>query len=181
MIFMFTKNKLPFSKILQWCLKEPSSHFACVFMLTPKHGVVVHQRFNGFTVNFLHNFLEKNDVVAAIKPKTTNLKMEKRIFLALMNRYDGTEYDFKGLLYFCWRVVLLKLVNAPIPKVNRWGSNKEPICTGVSNEIRTIKPDWFSEDFIDGDIITPWRLYLMMMGTGKFEDIKTDGSSSRII
>ena len=162
--FVWTKNKTPTSALIQWGLDEPVSHFAIVRTFgEPGTGVVMHQTFHGFGIQWYPTFLKEREIVLALTPTEPLTGPEwGQIRGPIMNKFSGTEYDKSGFLYFGFRAILRKLFNIPLPEKNLWGGEEEPLCTGVAKMLHQCRPEWFSESPADFDIVSPYGLYKLM-------------------
>jgi len=170
MILMWTKNKLPGSKLIRWGLSEETSHFACAFFATKDKGLVVHQKLHGFTINWLPRWKKENEIVFALQPKSDDRSRDRNILHAVMNTFSGTKYDIPGFIYFSWRAFLYKFFQVALPTENKWSREEHPLCTGIAKIIEEVAPDWFSKPVKDFDIVTPQRLFNNMRSSGRFED-----------
>ena len=166
---MWTKNNKPGSHLIRWGLDAPVSHFACAFFANKEKGLVVHQKFEGFTVDWLPKWRKDNDIIYHLEPIAKDRDLDRRILHGIMDNFSGTEYDMTGLAYFSWRAFLYKFFNKKLPDKNKWSNAKEPICTGVAKTINDISPEWFSSPVEDFDILPPHQLYLNMSYTGLFK------------
>lgn len=166
-----TKPSNPASVLIRWGLSEEMSHFATAYYAAPDKGLLLEQKMvGGFDISWLPHFRKSNEIVYALEPKQLNRDDERRIMHGLMTEFSGTDYDDGSFLYFCWRAVLLKFFQEPLPKRGQWGSNKEPLCTGHARVIYRHKPEWFSTPIKDFDIVTPGSLYENMKRTNLFID-----------
>jgi hypothetical protein len=169
MIFLFTKSRKIGSKIIQWGLDEPASHFAPVYSICPKRtkGIVFHSEFSGFGLDWLQGYLKTVDIVAALEPKSLTSKEEHDITQKIITKLYGREYDKPAFAYFTYRAARRKLFGHPLPARNEWDT-KDILCTGIATHLYPLKPDWFSQPIIDGDIMTPWALYQNMKESEQF-------------
>jgi hypothetical protein len=167
---MWTKSQLPGSKLIRWGLDSPTSHFACAFFATKDKGLVVHQRFDGFSIDWLPDWQKYYDIVYSLQPKEVDKQKEREILYSIMNSFSSTSYDLPGFMYFSWRAFLYKFFNKPIPKINKWGRKQAPLCTGVAEVIEDIMPQWFSQPVKDFDIVTPEGLFNNMLDSNMFEE-----------
>jgi len=170
MILLWTKNKLPGSKLIRWGLSEDVSHFACAFFVSKDKGLVVHQKLHGFSIDWLPKWRDKNDVVFSLKPKEADKERDRKILHGIMNRFYGTRYDALGFLYFTWRAFLYKFFGVGLPVKNKWSEEEEPLCTGIAKILQDAQPLWFFRSVRDFDIVTPQRLFNNMRSSGQFDD-----------
>lgn len=131
----------------------------------------MHQRMvGGFAIDWLPYFMKKNRVVYALEPKNINKETAERLMKAIMMEFSGTAYDEGSLAYFSWRAFLLKFFDEPLPSRGDWGDTKDPLCTGHARVLRRLKPEWFSSNIDDFDIVTPGSLYHNMRNSSQFID-----------
>lgn len=164
MIFLFTTSNLPASALIRWGLEEPVSHFAIGFT----NGVVCHQRFTGFELDWWPNFQKKNLIVNQLDPKEQSVEEDARCLRLIAGKYAGTKYDIPGISYWSWRVLLKKTLNKPIPPTNKWGKDPLAVCTELGKEIYDNFPQYFSQKPVSFDITSPHQLYLNMLKSGAF-------------
>ena len=133
MILLWTTSDKIGSRLIRYGLDEPMSHFAIAFFATKKKGLLLHQDFRGFRVQWLPEFLKENRIVYSMRPNDLD-RTSKRILLhATMNEFSGTNYDGGSFFYFAWRAALKKFLGIPFPKTSKWGKAKEPVgCVGIS-------------------------------------------------
>lgn len=173
MMLLWTSSPLPASKVIRWGLDSNSSHFSTAYFDQGGKGIVVHQEFKGFEIDWMPDFLNKRKVVNCLYPKKTDLDLEEQIMTAIMDKYSDTLYDHPAFIYFSWRVLLKKALGLPIPSSNAFSSDRLPLCTGHAEVIESIKPDWFSEPVKDFDMISPQALFNLMLDSGKFHDLSS--------
>lgn len=60
--------------------------------------------------------------------------LQEREFSNIKDFYRAIElktYDYPGILYFSWRIILKKLFNIDLPKENKWQSDDKYFCSEV--------------------------------------------------
>jgi len=164
MIFMFTTSNMPASKLIRWGLNEPASHFAIMF----NNGIVCHQSFTGFTIDWYPHWKKRNVIVKRLTPHRQTIGGDRDLMTLLATKFAGKKYDYLGFLYFSWRAFLRKFFRLPLPPINRLGDDPSVLCTGLGKEIANQLPKYFSYDTRDFDIITPYQLYENMVNSGAF-------------
>lgn len=151
MIIAFTKNSSILSKLIRWVFDEPCSHVVFVF----DDKFVIHSNLLGLQFNWFKSFKKKNEIVAQIKLPELSTEKEEEVYQALLEEYDGSEYDFKAFWYFAFHALMFKLFKTPMPKLNPKNASGF-LCT----EIYGTLPEWLvpklNEDL---SIITPYQLY----------------------
>ena len=100
--FIWTTTNQPASKLIRWGLNEPVSHFAIVRPFsTPNSGVVLHQSFSGFDIDWFPAWRKDNKILFALTPATPITgKQWSEIRTPLMEDYAGSDYDFSAISYF---------------------------------------------------------------------------------
>lgn len=167
--FIWTTTSQPISKLIRWGMAEPVSHFATVKFNTNGSGVVLHQAFSGFDIDWFPTWRRNNNIVFALTPAIPLTKKEwVDIRIPLMENYAGSDYDYSAIYYFAYRALLRKFFKIPLPAENLWEDNKEPLCTGIATLLHQIHPEWFSDSPVDFDMVSPYMLYEMMLGSGMF-------------
>lgn len=163
-----TKPKNPVSKLIRWGLDEEMSHFAMCFF--PQYGGIVLEQVisGGFTVSWLPHYAKKNKIIYSLRPKKLSHQDEVKLFIATMEKFSGTKYDFGSFMYFCWRAFLRKFFKKPLPQVSQWGREDDTLCTGLAKVIQCIFPDWLSKKIDDFEVVTPGRLLHNLESSNKF-------------
>lgn len=160
MTLIWTKNKLPLSKVICWAFNEPTSHFGIVF----DNGIVFHSNLSGTHVEWFKTFTKKSEIVYS-KEYDLSLLEEEAIFQQILTTYDDRPYDISGFLYFSWRALLLKFLNKPLPSSNKWNNKNSYLCT----ELAGVLPENIVSKSIkekDLSILTPYKLYLEINKNG---------------
>lgn len=168
--FIWTTTNLPASRLIRWGLDEPVSHFAIVKpMRLPNSGIVLHQGFGGFGIDWFPAWRKKNKIVYALTPAAQMTRQDWNLDRSqILERYAGTEYDYNAIYYFGYRALLRKLFQIPLPKENLWSDDDEPLCTGVATLLHERHPEWFSRSPKDFDMVSPFMLYDIMLKSGMF-------------
>ncbi len=170
MILIWTKSDKIGSHLIRYGLEEEMSHFATAFFASDKKGLVIHQNLiGGFRIDWAPQFLKTNEVVRELSPKNITRHDSRSILHGMMNEFSGTNYDEPGFMYFTWRIFLRRYFNTPLPNVNKWGDGTDPLCTGHARVIHKMRPEWFTKEVNDFDIMTPGALYENMWNSGQFE------------
>jgi hypothetical protein len=170
MSLLWYKNNKPGSKLIRWGLEEEASHFAMGFFINDQQtsGVIVHQKFEGFDIDWYPYYAKHNKLVYGLTPKDTSITDQRSIFHKACEEFSGLDYERTGFIYFGWRAALRKFFGKPLPDRNTWGGRRDILCTGQARVLQTLKPDWFSKLIPDFDIVTPQALYENMLNSGKF-------------
>jgi hypothetical protein len=144
---LFTKSDLCGSKLIRWALEEPVSHVAL-----EHDGVVLHSTWGSVDLDALGTFLEHREIIYTIDVPDYGLAD----MIELANRYEGSSYDFTGLVYFSVAALLRKFLNVPLPKSNTWNTPGQFLCTEVASLLI-----YGYEDAI----MTPYEMYLRLKST----------------
>lgn len=151
MKIIFTRNSLPFSKFLRWGLKEPVSHMAIVF----DDKIVFHSNFKGVHIEWFETFKKSNEVVFEIIINM-NLEDEERLYQRVITAYDGKSYDYTGLLYLLYHMILNKVFKKQLPTDNKWASNNNYFCIELLNLFEQITIG------TNVEVSTPYQVYKLL-------------------
>lgn len=145
MKILWTRSKLPLSKLICNVTQEPVSHCAISY-----HGIVIHADFLGVRLSEEAIFRSSHEVV--FEKEVEGEDNEKKI-LELLNKYQGHFYDFGALLFLGFSLLLRHYCKIPLPKSNLWQSSGMFICTEWVSKFVESKAD---------SMITPYGLYLKL-------------------
>ena len=146
----FTTSNLIFSKVIRWALKEPCSHFAVCF----DDRVVFQSNLVGTSLCWADVFRSKNVVVKEIS-LNLSLEQEEAIYQNLI-RMSSKPYDWVAFFYFCYRGLLFRLFNKPLPAHGPQRSGAY-LCTEVAYALKPIAD--IKEELA---IISPYKLYYLL-------------------
>lgn len=128
--YLFSKNEKIGSKLISWGTKhlhqegKIPSHIA---LLVDERWVIESTLFTGVRIIPYSKWLKINEEVAKIP--CPHKKMEyskiKKIFKEIKNK----KYDWPGVLYLTWRILINKYFNEPIPTVNLWENPNKYFCS----------------------------------------------------
>lgn len=138
------------SKFIRWCLDEPVSHFAIEF----DNRIVFHSNFSGVYLRWANHFREENEVIFQL-PFNWGLQEEEDLYQRVIQKWDGTPYDFKAYWYFAYRGLLYKFFGIELPKTNPFNKKGELICVELAGALGN---GLVEKDF-DLSIATPFRLF----------------------
>lgn len=142
MRILFTKSKLPFSKLICWLLEEPVSHVGIEF-----DDVVIHSYFDGLRVENIKKFTKHRKIVYSIKVKFEN---EAEVYESLIGKYNSSFYDYGAFIYLGWRAFLRKFFSIPFPKKNKFNIKGALMCVELAAILAKYKEE---------ELITPYQLY----------------------
>jgi hypothetical protein len=151
MKIVFTRNNLPFSRFLRWGLKEPVSHMAIVF----DDKLVFHSNFKGVHIEWFETFKKSNEIVFEICIDM-NLDQEEKLYQRIITAYDGKSYDYMGLLYLVYKMVMNKGFKTPLPTDNKWASNNNYFCIELLSLFEQITIDTNLE------VSSPYSVYKLL-------------------
>lgn len=132
---LWTRSSKPLSKAIRWATGEECSHFAICL----DRRIVFHSDLRGVHITWLQDFAKSRDIIHSLAIKDLSLETEESIYQAMIAT-TGRMYDYCGLLYFGYRLVLLKLFGKPLPFVNVWGSAHLDMCIEISSVLDPIFP-----------------------------------------
>lgn len=181
MLFLFTKSDNIGSNLIQWGLDEGCSHFAMCFDETPDgYGIVLHSSLMGVSLAWFHDFIKTHQIVYCLKPKVTF--DEEGAYRAIVDRFYGRPYDYKAFCYWVWRGLLRKYFGRKYPIQNKWGDQRDFLCTEIAKALQLSSCLCFDvglQDVSDLGMISPFQLYKMMALSSSLEEIQWSlGSSS---
>ena len=146
-------------------------------MIIFDNRLVFHSLTNGGTrVDFLPNILRIQKIVHQLKPKTDlTQEQEEQLYQFLLGRYKGRLYDYLGVLYFAWRVLLKKFFGKPLPLTNKWNSELEYFCTEIAQGVDDFYIQQFGHHLVSQNenfsLLTPQALYEKILASGRFEEV----------
>jgi hypothetical protein len=152
MTLVWTKNSLPLSWLIRRATGEPVSHFAVVF---DEKFVIESSLSSGVRLGWIKSFLRRQTVVYRVEINA-NLFQEEEVYRSILDSFDGDPYDWRGILYFAWRIFLLATIGSPLPAKNAWGREGAFLCS----EIACVLPEWVVPNRPRPDeMITPYGLF----------------------
>lgn len=131
--YLFSKNDKIGSKLIRWGTKHLSdipkdrvpSHVA---LLINERWVLESTLEKGVSVDTWKNWLQRNKVTGRYE---CFQERDYRAIKAGFKVMKGKSYDWLGVLYFSWRILLDILRLAKIPKDNPWESDDRFFCSEV--------------------------------------------------
>ncbi len=121
-----TRSSSILSKAIRWATDQPASHFAIVF----DERFVFHSNLLGAHPEFYTTFRKKNDLVDEQVFNLT-LEQEESVYQAIVQNFDGKQYDFGALLFAGLARLSNKLFKTPLPKKNKWSDANKLLCTEI--------------------------------------------------
>jgi len=137
--YMWSKNKKIGSRFISWGttflepninLKDTPSHIA---ILVNERWVVESTLENGVRLVPFSWWKKHNTIVKQI-PCWDNTRELKEI-LKVVEEHFALKYDWLGIIYFAWRVLLYILFKTKIPKENRFEHNNKYFCCEVIGKL----------------------------------------------
>jgi hypothetical protein len=167
MKFLTVKSNALGSRFIRWGLRAKASHFAVCFDEDSEgSGIVFHSHANGAQLEFLQEFLKKYELVRCLEfTAELTLQDEEAIYRGLLRKYASHKYDYKALLYWVWRGILLRFFSISLPSKNAWQKKGYSLCTGLAGGIKWIE-SWAEEKHIDLEMISPDDLFYFLLKTG---------------
>lgn len=156
MKLIFTKSKLPLSKLIRWGLNEPASHFAIVF----DNSIVFHSNLTGTHVDWYNHFKSSCEIAYELDYNLP-LEAEESIYQSILNKNTGKSYDFGGFFYFIWRALLNKCFGFKFPEINKWSKEGKFLCTGLAAEL-PLEHFKGLETIKDTEMTSPYQIYLRL-------------------
>lgn len=164
MKFVVTKSKTILGKVITWGLDEPVSHFSLVF----DQRFVISSNLLGVHLSW-YKTLCQNSVSYYEIDMPLPLEKEEEVYLAIMNGFDGSNYDYDLFLKFIEAGIKKKLFKKPIDLSKSSTQNNKFLCT----EIIQLLPDWLvSADTKQKTLglVSPWMLFNILVTEIKKND-----------
>lgn len=173
MKFLFVKSNKWGSRLIRWALRDESSHFAVCFDEQAKgSGIVFHSVGSGAVLEWFGAFRKTHTLVSALSFKAPLiLSDEESIYQGMLAEYSGEGYDFKAVLFWAWRALLLRFFGKPLPAKNYWAAAGYNLCTGLAGGLKWVE-QWANDNRVDLEMIGPGDLYRRLLATGYFVDEK---------
>lgn len=174
MIFLFSRNGLPGSKLIRWGLDEPVSHFAMSFDESPTgYGIVFHAHFTGVTIEWFEDWQNRNEIVYAFTTKSPlELNQEERIYQVFARRFYGRPYDNIGMAFWIKTILEHKLLGKPIPTENKWGDPMKYLCYEIYEGFNAL-PFLGLPKVAPNEMITPYQLKQRLEKSPAITDISS--------
>lgn len=129
MKLIWTRSNLILSKLIRWGLGVDCSHFAVVFN-SPAGGLMFESNLLGTHPRFYRTAQKHLEIVHEIE-LGISVELENKFWDRIVDHYDDKGYDYGAFFYFCWRVILHRMLNKPIPKINKWAKDDRFLCDEV--------------------------------------------------
>lgn len=131
----WTKTNTPLSRLIRFVTGQDCSHFELIFD-SVKGGLVFESNLVGVHPKFLATAEKTSTMVHEL---TLNLspEIEDKIWERVVNQYDGRDYDYLGVIYLGWRLILKRYFRRPMPDVNPWAQSGRYFC----NELYEVLSD----------------------------------------
>ena len=136
--YLFSKNPKIGSKLISWGtfrlakeIKDTPSHIA---ILVNQKWVFESTLASGIRVVSYKDWLTINTQTYSIPTDSIDYEIIKQLFKSLKDK----KYDYWGIAYFAWRIVLNMCFNAKMPTINKWQSNNKYFCSEVAGKLSNI-------------------------------------------
>lgn len=87
----------------------------------------------GVTIIPYKNWIKEHRVVYAFQCATD--RKAKDVINNVISKFYGKKYDWNGIAYFSWRVLLFLLFGSKIPKKNKWEQKNKFFCVELIESI----------------------------------------------
>ena len=154
MKLIFTKSKLPLSVLIRSFLNSDCSHFAIVFDVRGA-GLMFESNLLGTHPRFYKTALKHMEVVHELN-LSLSLEQENDVWDEIVEKFDGRKYNYKGFAYFCYRAVLKKVFNKPLPPKNIFSQCGTYLCDQIFLALGILTKE---EIAIDLAMVSPQELY----------------------
>jgi hypothetical protein len=141
---------------------------------------VFHSIVGGATLEWFGLFKQHSDIKHILAFKSPlNLQDEESIYQGMLAEYSGQGYDRWAFCFWAYRAFMWRVFGTPLPEKNDWAKAGFNLCTGLAGGIKWIKR-WADENHIDLEMIEPHDLYVKLLATGYFVEVKqqSDDESS---
>ena len=145
---------MPLSVLIRWFLNSDCSHFTVVFK-AEDGGLMFESNLLGTHPKFYKTALKHMTVVHEIE-LNIGVDSENYIWDLIVDKVDGSPYNYAGFFYFCSRAILLKLFKIPLPHYNLFRKNGAYLCTQIFNELQVLSEEKIA---IDTAMISPQGLF----------------------
>lgn len=88
--------------------------------------VVYESTFEGVRATLFSSWVTRNNIVSKLPIGEVN----KSRMEAIVDIF-GKKYDYAGLFYFAYRIILFKIFKCALPKKNKWHKMNKYFCTEV--------------------------------------------------
>ena len=140
--YIFSKNKKIGSKIISWGTNHLEPNISDED--TPSHvAILVNERWifestleSGVRRIAYEEWLKINREVGKFESKEDKTIED---VLHLFRQIKDKKYDYKGIIFFGWRLFLNKAFKTPIPKDNKWQSKDAYFCCEVLGTLLNIE------------------------------------------
>lgn len=123
------------SKIISWGTKTleptltPCSHLCIILRKTL---VIESTLSTGVRIIPYSHWIKDNKVIYSFeKPYKSGLS---QYIPKIMNKMWGKPYDYAGILYFAWRIILLLSIRKALPTTNKWDNPSKRFCVEIFGE-----------------------------------------------
>ena len=161
MRLIWTKSNAPLSVLIRAITGQDCSHFALVLYEKSPGPIVFESNLLGTHPKFYQTFLKHCSVV---HEKIFDLpqETEDKIMDLIVKKYDGLGYDFGGVFYLGWRILIKRLFKFPLPEKNKWASVDKFFCDEVYDILNHI--DGFQKLDAIGAMNTPCDTWIKLKG-----------------
>lgn len=165
---VFTKSNLIGSKWIREASADEGenieyipSHCAWVFF---RRLVLEAVLTRGFRINYIKTLKKENDILGyyeydshEVTRQFVVMKMQN-----ILDKFHGLGYDYMGVLFQGWRILLNRFFNIPIPDENKWESNNRLSCQEAFTELT-------GEDY---SMTTPRHFQKMILSRNDFRRVE---------
>lgn len=136
MKLVWSKSTLPLSVLIRAITGEDCSHFSFVFESAAK-GVQFESNLLGTHPKFWANS-KKDLTVVHEKNLNLSIEVEDQIWDIVVEKFDDRPYDYLGVIYLGWRLLLERLFGIPRGSKNKWAQPGMFACDQVYDVFNTI-------------------------------------------
>jgi hypothetical protein len=133
--YLFSRKEKWGSKLISWASEELGSEEPApshVALLLNERWVFESTYSNNVSIMSYSKWKEEN--IERYKIESTSEHYFEEV-KKLYRRIEGKKYDWKGIMYFSWRVLLYIFLGLSIPKKNKWHSEDAYFCCELVGEL----------------------------------------------
>jgi hypothetical protein len=177
MMFLFTTSDKIGARAIRYLTGSPASHFVVSFDESPNgFGIVFHSSFHGVRIEWLNDFLKRNRIIFALKPKRElGLEGEEAVYQALVSSFYGKNYDWSLFAAFTFYAIRKRITGKDFPQKTPMNNAHAYLCTEIAKRIQQVKPEYFGVTLPE-TFVTPYEMYLSMDRSAELVDVSgSDG------
>lgn len=142
--YLFSKNDKIGSKLISWATlrlaKETTNIPSHIAILVNNKWIFESTLASGIRIVSYKDWLTINTQTHCIPAEPIEYEKIKQLFKSL----KGKKYDYMGIVYFGWRILLNMCFNLRMPTKNKFQSNSRYFCSEVAGKLLNIDSQMLS-------------------------------------